>query len=139
MSEAIEVQIIRKNDDTVSVKPIGAVSSETYIEFEKLLQPVVELNAAKVLVDMNDCHYVSSAGIRVFFDLRRKVTANNGILSFHNMQPQIKKVFEIVKALPLECIFTDERQADAYLERMMEEELKKQPANPSKAAEDSEN
>lgn len=126
MSETIEVQISKKDDNTVSVKLAGAVSSETYIEFEKLLQPVVELNAAKVLIDMNDCNYVSSAGIRVFFDLRRKVTANSGVLSFHNMQPQIKKVFEIVKALPLECIFTDEKQADAYLERMMDEELKKQ-------------
>lgn len=139
MQETIEVQIIKKDAETVSVKPIGAVSSETYIEFEKLLQPVVELSATKVLVDMKECHYVSSAGIRVFFDLRRKVTANNGILSFHNMQPQIKKVFDIVKALPLECIFTDERQVDAYLERMMEEELKKQASISSKSAKDSKN
>jgi sigma-B regulation protein RsbU (phosphoserine phosphatase) len=78
-----------------------------------------------VLVDMTHCNYVSSAGISSFFDLRKKVQTRHGVLSFCNLQPQIKKVFEIVKALPLECIFSNTNEADAYLDRMMVEELKK--------------
>ncbi len=125
MSKSLEIKMTPGGPGAVTVHVDGRVDGETCMEFDRLVKPLLEKRIARVLVDMGKCHYVSSAGIRSFFDLRKQVQSRQGVLSFANLQPQIKKVFEIVKALPLECVFSNVAEADAYLDRMMAEELKK--------------
>lgn len=112
----------------MTLKVHGRMDGETCAAFDQACKPLHDRRITRVIVDMAHCHYVSSAGIRSFFDLRRSVQQRQGALSFINLQPQIKKVFEIVKALPLECVFSNVEEADAYLDRMMAEELKKNPS-----------
>lgn len=128
MSTPLKLHIATTGLSTVTLKIEGRVDSETADEFDKLVKPLTEKRLSKVLVDMSQCHYVSSAGIRAFFEFRKKMKARQGAVSFFALQPQIKKVFEIVKALPLECIFSSIAEADAYLDRVMSEELKKSPS-----------
>jgi sigma-B regulation protein RsbU (phosphoserine phosphatase) len=42
-----------------------------------------------------------------------------------NPQPQVRKVFEIVKALPFETIFRNIEEADAYLSKIQRDETEK--------------
>jgi anti-anti-sigma factor len=125
MAKSLDIKIVWGGPGAATVHVDGRVDGETCGEFDRLVKPLVEKRVTRVLVDMTKCHYVSSAGIRSFFDLRKQVQSRQGVLSFANLQPQIKKVFEIVKALPLECVFSNVAEADAYLDRMMAEELKK--------------
>ena len=39
-------------------------------------------------------------------------------LEIVNPQPQVKKVFDIINALPNESLFTSEEELDAYLDRV---------------------
>lgn len=128
MSKSLEVKITSTGPASATLKIEGRVDGETCVQFDQQVKALSETRSTRILVDMSQCHYVSSAGIRSFFDLRKKVQSRQGAVSFCNLQPQIKKVFEIVKALPLDCVFSSVAEADAYLDRMMREELKKTPS-----------
>jgi anti-anti-sigma factor len=70
--------------------------------------------------------YISSAGVRVIFKVRRSLEERKGTFLMSNVQPQIEKVFAIVNALPRESIFKDMNEVDAYLDVMQKKELEKQ-------------
>lgn len=125
MPKGLDIRVDRKDSQLLVITLVGRVDSETYMDLDKGLRPILEMGSKKVLFDMAKCDYVASAGIRVFFDFMKKLQMKGAVMSMGNLQPQIKKVFEIVKALPLESVFTSMEEADAYLERMMDEELKK--------------
>lgn len=125
MAKPLDLKITQNGPSSLTLAVSGRVDGETSLEFDKLVKPLTEKKLTRLLIDMSKCNYVSSAGIRSFFDLRKKVQARQGVVSFVKLQPQIHKVFEIVKALPLECVFSNVAEADAYLDRMMAEELKK--------------
>ena len=125
MSQPLRLIIRSNGPSSATLVVSGRVDGETCAGFDRDVKPLTDKRVARLLIDMTDCHYVSSAGIRSFFDLRKKVQSCQGAVSFCNLQPQIKKVFEIVKALPLECVFSSTAEADAYLDRMMAEEIKK--------------
>jgi len=120
------VRITPKDSLCISIAPEGKIDASTCMDFKKQIQPVLDEKSPKVLFDMAKCDYVSSAGIRVFFDFSKSLKDQGGVMSLCNFQPQIRKVFEIVRALPLESVFASTDEADAYLDRMMAEEIKKQ-------------
>ena len=69
-----------------------------------------------LVLDLAGLNYISSAGIRSIFKARKALTARNGKLLVVNPQPQIQKVFDVVKAVPMSDIFTSVAEADAYLD-----------------------
>jgi anti-sigma B factor antagonist len=65
--------------------------------------------------DLAVLKFVSSAGLRIFSMARNQLKAKGGQVIFINMQPQIKEVFEIIKALPGLSIFKDIAEFDKYI------------------------
>ena len=55
---------------------------------------------------------------------RKVMKSNKGEVLLVNMQPQIEKVFEIIKALPDQRIFKDIEELDSYLDRMQKKVIK---------------
>ena len=121
----IEVNVQEVKSGVFNVSAKGRIDSDTYSDFEQQVNDGLGEKAKNVIFDMSGVNYISSAGLGVIFGLMKTLKERKGELVLCRLQPQIKKVFEIVKALPLECIFSEEADADAYLERMMAEELKK--------------
>jgi anti-anti-sigma factor len=74
---------------------------------------------------MKELDYVSSAGIRVIAMACRKMKKKDGDVLMLSMQPQIQKVFEIVKALPNLKMFKDWEEMDEYLDAVQELEKSK--------------
>jgi anti-anti-sigma factor len=71
-----------------------------------------------LLFDLAGLEYVSSAGIRSLVKARRALERRGGGMAVSNVQPAVRKVFDIVKALPSIDMFKDDAELDAYLERM---------------------
>ena len=71
-----------------------------------------------LVLDLEGLDYISSAGIRSVFKARKALAARAGKVLVVNPQPQIQKVFDLVKAVPLNEIFTSVAEADAYLDAM---------------------
>ena len=97
----------------------GRLDTHTYGELDQALAPVLANPAITSLVlDLAGLDYISSAGIRSVFKARKALAARAGKVLVVNPQPQIQKVFDMVKAVPLNEIFTSMAEADAYLDAM---------------------
>jgi len=124
MSLKIEVKEQRKGVYVVS--PIGRLDTETYIEFgEKIKQYLGE--ETKILIfDLEKLNYISSIGLGVVFQAKKTIETRKGVFILTNFQPQIKKIFEVVKALPDNPVFENMEEVDKYLDLIQKTELEKQ-------------
>ena len=103
----------------------GRLDTHTYAELDQTLAPLLANPAITSLVlDLAGLDYISSAGIRSVFKARKALSARAGKVLVVNPQPQIQKVFDMVKAVPLGDIFTSAAEADAYLDAMQRKILR---------------
>jgi anti-sigma B factor antagonist len=98
----------------------GSLDSNTYSLLEGKLEIVLQKNPHLVLFDLQQLAYISSMGIRVFIKASKEMKALGGSVRYANLQPHIRKVFDIVKVLPEEQIFTSIEELDAYLTAIQE-------------------
>ena len=104
----------------------GRLDSASYKQLDDALEPL--LHAAKpamvLVMDLAHLDYISSAGIRSVFKARKALAARAGKVLVVNPQAQIQKVFDVVKAVPMNEIFSSTAEADAYLDAMQRKVLK---------------
>ena len=116
---ALQIDINYKEvDDFWEVSLTGSLDTETAPELEEDLAQIFDSDNNKLIFNMTGVDYVSSAGIRIIAMASRKMTEKSGAIALTGLQPQIKKVFDIVKALPSFGIFKDEAEADDYFDHM---------------------
>ena len=72
------------------------------------------------IIDFKGLDFLSSAGLRVIFKAKKMMDGNGGKFLMVNLQPQIKKVFEIIKALDGMNVFKDQAEMDEYLTAMQD-------------------
>ena len=100
------------------VKLVGRFDTLTAPQGEKELQPVVAGSAKYVIFDLAGLTFISSAGLRVLLGTRKALAARGAQLHLINLQPQIAKVLDIVKALPGINVFKSLTEMDEYLAAM---------------------
>ena len=101
----------------------GRLDTHTYAELDRQLAPLLASGIRSLVLDLAGLEYISSAGVRSIFKARKALSAHDGKVLVVNPQPQIQKVFDVVKAVPLEEIFTTIEEADAYLDAMQRKVL----------------
>ena len=109
-----------------TVIPHGAIDSDSYADFKDKMAPLLTKSTKSIVLDLVDVDYISSAGLGVLFTMKKYLKEHSGDLLFCNLKPQIKRLFEIVKALPPEILFENASEADAYFYKMMNEEIERQ-------------
>ncbi|OHE83051.1 MAG: anti-sigma F factor antagonist [Lysobacterales bacterium RIFOXYD1_FULL_69_11] len=115
----LEIQTAPRSGTTQRVALFGRLDTHSYPQLDAELAPVLDGGDPPVMslvLDLAGLNYISSAGIRSIFKARKALTARNGKLLVVNPQPQIQKVFDVVKAVPMSDIFTSVAEADAYLD-----------------------
>jgi anti-anti-sigma factor len=101
----------------------GRLDTNSYAEFDRQLEPLLP-GMQSLLLDLSELVYISSAGIRSIFRARKALAGHSGKVLVLNPQPQIQKVFDVVKAVPLNEIFSSAAEADAYLDAMQRKVLR---------------
>ena len=102
----------------------GHLDTHTYQRADSELEPVLADPTVNLLVlDLSDLEYISSAGLRTVFRARKSLGSRGGKVLVANPQPQIRKVFDLVKAVPFSEIFSSTAEADAYLDAMQKRVL----------------
>ncbi len=96
----------------------GRLDSDSAPDFEKRILDFLEEQPKFVVLDLEKLDYISSAGLRVVTRAFKITKEYGGIISMANVQPSIKKVFEIVKLVPVNQIFASVEELDAYLDQM---------------------
>ena len=96
----------------------GRLDSETAPEFESRIRGVLDRKTRNILLDFEKLNYISSAGLRVVTSALKTARTYKGYVQLARMQPQIKRVFDIVGLVPPNQIFASLEELDAYLDRM---------------------
>ena len=96
----------------------GSIDGQTASLLQHKLDQLVAERPALITLDMAKVTYVSSAGLRVILKTQRALNDIKGKLVFMHLQPQVRKVFDIIKALPSMRVFRDLGEMDAYLNRI---------------------
>lgn len=112
---SLNLQIIEA-PGSIRINLEGSLDSETYMQLDDELSRAVMGETKVVAFDLEKLNFLSSAGLRVFFKLIKKLKAQNGKVMVTKMQPGVKKVFEIVKVLPDLSVFASLEEFDHYLE-----------------------
>ena len=115
----LDIHSAPRSGTTQRVALFGRLDTHSYPQLDAELAPMLDGGDPPVMslvLDLAGLNYISSAGIRSIFKARKALTARNGKLLVVNPQPQIQKVFDVVKAVPMSDIFTSVAEADAYLD-----------------------
>ena len=121
----LKVKIITKQPGVVIVSPIGSINATNYGILEAKVDETLKYPPDVIIFDMEYTDYISSAGIRVLLKTKKAMQKANGRIVFMNLQPQIKKVFDILKAIPTLDVFASIQELDEYLDSMQKRESDK--------------
>jgi anti-anti-sigma factor len=119
----LNVTTKEKSPGVQIISLIGSLNSKTSPMLEKEVNSALEKSPDMLIFDLEELKYISSAGIRVILIANKAMKKKNGKAMFTNMQPQIKKVFEIVNALPNQQVFSSVEEMDIYLDAMQKQVL----------------
>jgi len=128
MSLKIDIKEQKEGVYVVGLK--GRLDSDTSLSFDERVKPYLEPSTRVLILDMSELDYITSIGLGSIFQVRKTIEAVGGKLIITNPQPQIKKVFEIVKALPKSLIFESIEEIDKYLDTMQKKEIEKDEQDP---------
>lgn len=100
-----------------TVKLAGSLDTMTAPELEKQLADLLkqEIKLTDIVFDLAQLKFISSAGLRVFGNIRKQLKERNGQAVFVHLQPQIQEVFDIIRSLPGVAIFKNVAELDKYL------------------------
>ncbi|MEE3715409.1 STAS domain-containing protein [Tumidithrix elongata RA019] len=104
----------------------GKLDAITAPELEEFVDRNLDPAIATLILDLQALSFVSSAGLRIFAKLRKMMKSRDGKAFFVNLSPQVKKVFDIVKAVPIAEVFQDIEELDAYLANMQRKDTEEQ-------------
>jgi anti-anti-sigma factor len=94
----------------------GRLDTITAPELESELDSLLEKDIGLLLLDFAALEYISSAGLRVLFRAMAQLNAAGSQCAALKMQARVKKVFDIVQAMPPDVpIFDNDKELDEYL------------------------
>lgn len=103
----------------------GRLDALSFGQFDQEAEKVLEQMAtgSTLVLDLSALDYISSAGLRSIAKARKAMRARAGHALLVNPQVQVRKVFDIVKAVPLKDIFENVSELDDYLDRIQRKVL----------------
>ena len=85
---------IQTDSDVSIVRPAGKLDALTSPKFQESLDRILNDGVQRIVIDMSQIEYVSSAGLRVFVIIAKRLMAN-GQLIVAACAPSVKQVFEL--------------------------------------------
>ena len=120
---SLTVTVTEKEAGVFSVSPVGSIDSNTYTILEKEVDAILGASPRAIILDMEGVVYMSSMGVRIILKAGKALKQSEGRLVVGNLQPQIKKVFEIINVLPCHEIFESVEELDRYLDVMQRKDI----------------
>jgi len=114
----LKVTVNPRRPGVMVVSPIGAIDASTYTILENKVEDALKESPEVIIFDMEFADYISSTGIRVLLKTKKTLQETDGKMVFMNLQPQIKKVFDILQAIPTLKVFASIAELDNYLDVM---------------------
>jgi len=114
----LEISIDETQLPTARIDLSGSLDTSTAADLEQFFTRSVSEDVKVLVLSMEALTFISSEGLRVLAKIRKTMRNHGGTTYFVNLSRQVQKVFEIVRAAPLNEIFTSTAELDAYLAEM---------------------
>jgi anti-anti-sigma factor len=108
--KAMEIQK-QKKDTTLVITVKGRLDALSAPDFEKDLLETIAQGEKKLLLDLSDLQYISSAGLRSFLILAKKLKAEQGEVLFCGLKGPVAEVFKISGFYSIFKIFDTQEEA----------------------------
>ena len=115
---SLEISVTPEGNNGKRVSIAGSLDSNTAPKLQQSIDTEINESISTTILDFKDLDFLSSAGLRVIFKTKKIMDNSGGKFLLVNLQPQIKKVFEIIKALDGMNVFKDQDEMDDYLAAM---------------------
>lgn len=100
------------NSDNIKVISIeGDLNANTSAEVETKLNQLIMGGNIKLIVNLDQLNYISSAGLRIFLVANKLIKKKNGVLRLSNLNSTVKEVFQISGFHMIFEIFATEEEA----------------------------
>ena len=117
---SLEIVITPEANNGKRISIAGSLDSNTAPELQQSIDTEINDSVSATILDFKDLDFLSSAGLRVIFKAKKLMDSSGSKFLMVNLQPQIKKVFEIIKALDGMNVFKDQAEMDEYLTAMQD-------------------
>lgn len=87
--------IIDENEGVSVIKITGNLDTNTAPEAENKINEMINDGKDKMIVDLNETGFVSSAGLRVFLSTAKQITAKGGAVKFCNANEVVQEILDI--------------------------------------------
>lgn len=119
----LKIRTERTETGVVTISPAGTVDSETTETLDKEIEQAIAEPVNTLVLDMAAVRFISSAGIGAIIKARATMKRKDGDLAMINIQPQVRKAFEILRLLPSLNVFEGREELDEYLSRVQKRML----------------
>ena len=101
----------------------GSLDTDTAAQLQDKIDHEIDSTGHMVIMDLKRLEFLSSAGLRVIFKTKKYMDSHEGKFMLLNLQPQVRKVFDIIKALDGMNVFKSQEEMDEYLTAMQNKVL----------------
>lgn len=117
---ALTIRTINPTDLSIKLSLDGNLDNDTVAGFDREIERLLKTPFQTVVLDLEDLQFVSSVGIGVLMKLRARLSRQKTELITINLPPQIQKVLEIMRLVPVMNVFENVEDLDNYLMKVQE-------------------
>ncbi len=115
---SLQITIDEKIPGVLIVAPVGAIDAETNSKFQEAVDAVLQKDPRALIFDFEGVDFINSSGLGVIFQTKEVLKKSGAEFGLGKLQPQVKAVFDIIKALPSQNVFESVEEMDNYLARI---------------------
>jgi anti-anti-sigma factor len=119
----LEIDVTSNQESEKRISMMGSLDSNTAPQLQDKIDEEINPDIQTLILNFKQLEFLSSAGLRVIFKAKKLMDNRSGKFVLVNLQPQIKKVFDIMKALDGMNVFKNEEEMDDYLTAMQNKVL----------------
>jgi anti-sigma B factor antagonist len=114
----LAIAVKRAKPDAVTLTLRGTLDGETCALLDREVDKALTQPVRTLVLDMAGVEFITSAGIGTIMKARTSLSRQQADLAIIGMQPQVRKVFEIIRVLPKLKVYKDQAELDEYLGRI---------------------
>ncbi len=114
----LDINLTQKENEVYMISLTGSIDNSTCPSLDEQIEQLFKLNASTIVLDLEDLKFMSSVGVGLINKTKNRLKEQGGNFAMVNLQPQIKKVFDIMSLLPTMNVFSDDQELDDYLDKI---------------------
>ena len=111
----LNINFIQQNTFTATLSLSGVLDNDTAPKLDIQINKCLAGGVKMLVMDLANLTMITSSGIGIMTKAKASLTQKGGDLAMINLQPQIKKVFDVVRLVPVLNVFENTEELDKYL------------------------